>query len=125
MFVGANADEVPEIGGPPASITSSLAWVEADGAVARVVRHSHHPSKATIETRAMPNVSRARTRSAKPNPPRPSILLIPGSATQCSTELILAIKSTAAIRIRSLIVVSFELQLTYIAIGALNVVANP
>jgi len=39
--------------------------VEADGAVARVVRHSHHPSKATIETRAMPNVSRARTRSAK------------------------------------------------------------
>src|SRR5882724_5681974 len=83
MFVGANADEVPAIGGPPASITSSLAWVEADGAVARVVRHSHHPSKATIETRAMPNVSRALTRSAKPNPPRPSILLILGHRRFC------------------------------------------
>src|SRR5438445_1843012 len=101
MFVGAEADEVPAMGVPPASITAGLASVEAGGAVTRLVRHSHHPSKATIETRAMPNVSRARTRSAKPNPPRPSILLILGFATQSRPGLMLAaIKSTAAIRIR-------------------------
>jgi hypothetical protein len=52
MFVGAKADEVPAIGVPLASITVGLASVEAAGGVARLVGHSHHPSRATIETRA-------------------------------------------------------------------------
>ncbi len=69
MFVGAKADEVLAIGVPLASITAGL------GDVARLLGHSRHPSRATIETRAMLNIRRARTRSAKPNPSRLSILL--------------------------------------------------
>src|ERR1700747_3834831 len=77
MFVGAEADEWLTIGVPPASVTAAgVASLEAGVAVARLVRHSHHPSKATIETRAIPHVRRARMRSANPNPPLPSILLI-------------------------------------------------
>ena len=84
MFVGAEVDEGPELGVPLASITATgVVSVEADRTVARLLRHSHHPSTATIETRAIPNFSRARMRSAKPNPPRPSILIILGLATQC------------------------------------------
>jgi hypothetical protein len=77
MFVGARADEVRPTVVPLASIIADVASVEAAGDVVRLVGHSHHPSKATIKTRAMPNVSRTSTRSAKPNPLRPSILLIP------------------------------------------------
>jgi hypothetical protein len=74
MFVGANADEVPATEVSLASITVE-ASVEAAAGVARLPGHSHQPSKATVETRAMLNVRRTRTRSAKPNPARSSILL--------------------------------------------------
>src|SRR6476620_3499106 len=90
MFVGAKADEVPAIGVPLASLTAGLASVEAAGGVARLLGHSHHPSKATIETRAMLNVRRARTHSAKPNPSRPSILLTLDSPINGETGRMLA-----------------------------------
>src|SRR5205085_1349788 len=64
MFVGAEVDEGPELGVPLASITATgVVSVEADRTVARLLRHSHHPVTATIETRAIPNFSRARMRS--------------------------------------------------------------
>jgi len=69
MVVGAKADEVPAIGVLLGSIAAGL------GGVARLLSHSHDPSKVTIETRAMLNVRRTRTRLGKPNPSRPSILL--------------------------------------------------